>query len=160
MYCLKCKRLVLDADECCGQPLAGTQLPPRVEGNAERLKIKFLEYRTGDINREQLTAYLDREEQRAEQILAHVPGTEEYDEDTLAIMAEELEAGTRGILAYLQALSMAREWILQPSSELLQSALAMAAQGDALVNDAVEMNWRTHRTFLDSAREFLKQMGF
>lgn len=131
---------------------------PRLPGKHETLHLKSLEYRTGDITRDQLVVYLDGEARKGRAILDEFSDSR-LDHETRVLMKEMLDSGRRGISAHLESLSLMKEWADSPQKALLDTALALAAQGDSHLNDAIAVGWELSITLDEAACELLRALG-
>jgi len=161
MFCSRCQHIVMKGEKCdrCGEALPGFAEPPPAPANASRLRQQLLLYRSGDLERTEFEAYLDRHTRQCEQLLADT-ADEQFDGDARAEMKDELSAGRRGILAYMQGLDSVRAWMLTRDDEELKRGVALAEQADTLVAQAIALNYQTHRTHMETTRDFLKHLGY
>jgi hypothetical protein len=160
MYCLDCKCVCLEGETCpkCGKPLPGSEPLPRVEFKGPGLKKITLGYRCGDVTREALSAYLDRQETA---VWATYEETDEsqFSSDVYAELREELEAGRRGLLLFARALELVREWMGTGNNQTLKAAETLTAQSDQCVNDAMAMNYETNKNHMAAMQEYLRLMA-
>lgn len=131
---------------------------PRLPGKKENFNEKILEYRTGDITQEEFLDYLQRERMAGQAILAEFSETN-LDAETWLAGKELFEAGRRGVEYQLQAISMLEQWASSPDKSLQDGALAMAAQGDSMLNDGIAHAWELCLTLDEAAEELLDSMG-
>lgn len=131
---------------------------PRLPGKRETLHLKSLEYRTADISRDELVAYLDGEIRKGRSILEEF-GDARLDDETRILMRDMLDPGRRGIAAHLEALALMKEWADSPQKTFLETALALAAQGDSFLNDAIQVGWELSITLDEAACELLRALG-
>lgn len=143
----------------CAAPLPGFADPPPAPANASRLRQQLLLFRSGDLDRADFEGYLDRHTRQCEQLLADTK-EENFDPEARAEMADELSSGRRGVMAYMQGLDSVRAWMLTRDDEDLKRGLALAEQGDLLVEQAIALNYQTHRTHMETTREFLQHLGY
>lgn len=161
MFCLKCQHLVMKGEKCdrCGLPLPGYADPPPAPSNASRLRQQLLLFRSGDLERTEFEGYLDRHTRQCEQLLSQTTD-ENFHPEARAEMTEEISTGRRGIMAYMQGLDSVRAWMLTRDDDDLKRGIALAEQADTLVAQAITLNYETHRTHLESTRDFLKHLGY
>ena len=88
------------------------------------------------------------------------PADDQFDDDSRPFVEEELRTGRSGLQSYLEAISVMRHWIDTQDRGELKQFLALAAQADTYMNDAVAMNFSNYRTYLESMGEFLYQSGY
>lgn len=161
LLCYQCLNLSPPQDQCehCGADLPGRKSPPRVQVKTALLNQLSLEYRSRDIERPEVEARIDQEERTVRTILGQA-ADDQFDSDSLPMVEEELRTGRAGLQAYLEALSVFRSWIDTQDRGELKQFLALAAQADTYMNDAVAMNFSNYRTYLESMGEFLHQAGY
>lgn len=161
LLCYQCLNLSKPQDQCehCGADLPARKAPPRIQTKTALLNRWSLEYRTRDIERPELETRLAEEERTIRTILGQA-ADEQFDSDSLPMVEEELRTGRQGLQAYLEALAGFRTWLDTVDSGELKRVLALAAQADSLMNDAVAMNFNNYRTYLESMGEFLHQAGY
>ncbi len=161
LLCYQCLNLSKPQDQCqhCGADLPGRKSPPRVQVKTALLNQLSLEYRSRDIDRTQLETRLNEEERTIRTILGQA-ADDQFDDDSRPFVEEELRTGRSGLQSYLEAISVMRHWIDTQDRGELKQFLALAAQADTYMNDAVAMNFSNYRTYLESMGEFLYQSGY
>ena len=163
VYCLDCNKISLRGKKCesCGKALPGLEDPPaeKMTNKATLLRRQSLFYRGGDISKEQFVAWIDNEEDNAWGILE---ATEEKNvaDDMRPALHEELVTGRKGIATYLKALESLRQWLDNGPAESLQTAFALSANSDNLMDQALRQNWNTFRDLIEATREYLRQTGY
>jgi hypothetical protein len=155
-----CRRIVPEGERCphCGAALPRLGPPPRRAGLLELVRRKVLEVRSGDVSPSEFEAWLEGFRARFQELRAQV-ADECIPAEMRAEMAEELRAGRRGLEVFLQSLDLFRQWVRENDRSALDQGMALVAQAVAHLNDAIEMNWRSFRTYQESAEEYLKQLG-
>lgn len=161
LLCYQCLNLSKPQDQCehCGADLPGRKAPPRLQVKTALLNQLSLEYRSRDIDRAQLEARLDQEERTIRSILGQAQD-DQFDDDSRGYVEEELRIGRAGLTAYLEAINTMRHWIDTQDRGELKQFLALAAQADSYMNDAVALNFNNYKTYLESMGEFLHQAGY
>ncbi|MEW6281028.1 MAG: hypothetical protein AB1758_20610 [Candidatus Eremiobacterota bacterium] len=161
LLCYRCRRLSRPQDNCehCGAELPGRRAPPKIQVKTALLNRLSLEYRGGDIDLAALTCRIDAELQTARSLLEQAQDAA-FPPEQLPFVAEELKLGRQGLSAYLEALELFRGWVHTLDAGELKRVLALTAQADTFLNQAVELNYVSYKTYLESMGEYLHQSGY
>ena len=157
MFCLTCKCLTLEGENCerCGKPLPGIVPPPRADFKSPELRQMTMSYRTGDITRVALTAYLDKQESSLWKIYEETE-QEKIPPECYPELKAELDTGRQALILFAKALELVRDWIGTGSNETLKVAHGLAAQCDSLINDAIAMNFATSKNHMMALQEYMR----